>query len=324
MMKIGFAGTPAFAAIILEHLINCGKYQIEFVLTQPDRPSGRGMNMSTSKVGEVALQHNLKIYQPTSLKLNEQNAQYELAQDVHNLMQHIDVLIVAAYGLILPASLVENYICLNVHASLLPRWRGAAPIHRAIQAQDKNTGISIMHMDKGLDTGDILYMQDMQINATDTTTTIHDALAKLGAQSLEHTLQNFNALFAQKIKQSTFNAESITYAHKITKQDVILDLSAQPHIIQAHLNAFNAVPMTKIGNCKIWQAQAETLPQKLDNTNNGTIIKLDASIDIICNNGAGVLKIHHLQMPNKRSMNASDFLLGHKLELGKNILDYMQ
>ncbi len=323
-MKIGFAGTPAFAAVILQHLINTKNYDITFVLTQPDRPSGRGMNVMASAVKNIAIQYDLTIHQPTSLKLNGPDE--ILAQHIHNLMQQIDILVVAAYGLMLPTSLVDNHVCLNVHASLLPRWRGAAPIHRAIQAQDTHTGISIMHMNKGLDTGDILSMHSIPIEKNNNTEEMHNKLAQLGAESIHHSLQNFEHLFLHKITQSTFNEKDISYAHKISKQDVLLDLAAEPALIQAHLHAFSAAPMAKIGQCKIHKAQADFLPSTIKQKHNinGEIIKLGDSIDVICYNGAGVLKIYRLQMPNKRSMTAAEFLLGHTLKIGDNIINYTQ
>ncbi len=316
-MKIAFAGTPDFAAHTLENLIH-HNYDIRFILTQPDKPAGRGMRFQQSPVKQAALKNNIEIYQPSSLKLAGKDA--ELAGQIHNLLNEIDVLIVAAYGMLLPASIVNEFLCLNIHASILPRWRGAAPIHRAIQAGDKKTGISIMHMNEGLDTGDILYINETEITKTDTTAILHDRLAELGAQSIVHTLSDLDNLIKNKISQSVYDESLISYAHKISKQEANLDLTQNINIIDNNIRAFNPFPTAQIGEYKIWSAVLE--PAELDkNIKNGEVIDTNngKTIKIACSNGKAYIEILELQIAGKKRMKAQEFLLGHSIKIGDNL-----
>ncbi|MFM2343671.1 MAG: hypothetical protein RLZZ210_279 [Pseudomonadota bacterium] len=314
-MKIAFAGTPHFASHALQTLLE-HDFEISFVLTQPDKPAGRGMKLQQSPVKQLAIQHNINVYQPTSLKKDGKDA--ELATNIHNLLNEVDVLVVAAYGMLLPKSMVDNFLCLNIHASILPRWRGAAPIHRAIQAGDEYTGISIMHMNEGLDTGDILYINKIPIEQNDTTASLHDKLAVLGGASIVHTINNFSELQKNKISQDTFNQELVTYAHKISKQEAQIDLNDNIEQIYNNIKAFNPFPIAQIGEYKIWQAN---VTQQKSNANNGEIISLNngKSISIACSNGNGCIEILELQTAGKKRMHAHEFLLGHTLKVGDNL-----
>lgn len=244
-MKIIFAGTPVFAAQALSALL--GEHEIVAVLTQPDRPAGRGMQLAASPVKQLALQHGLTVMQPTTLKTDE------ATQAIAAL--NADVMVVAAYGLILPQSILSlpRLGCLNIHASLLPRWRGAAPIQRAIQAGDAATGITIMQMDVGLDTGDMLLRTNMPITATDTAATLHDKLAAQGAVSIVQALRQLSQLIAEKQ-----DATLATYANKLLKSEAMIDWNLDAHVIERTVRAFNPFPTCQTqyqgAMLKVWQS----------------------------------------------------------------------
>lgn len=244
-MKILFAGTPAFAAQALAALLP--EHEIVAVLTQPDRPAGRGMQLTASPVKQLALQHGLTVMQPTTLRTDE------AVQAIAAL--NADVMVVAAYGLILPQSILNlpRLGCLNIHASLLPRWRGAAPIQRAIQAGDAETGITIMQMDVGLDTGDMLLREITPITATDTAATLHDKLALQGAHSIVQALRQLPQLTAEKQ-----DATLATYASKLLKSEAMIDWSLDAHVIERTVRAFNPFPTCQTQHqgamLKVWQS----------------------------------------------------------------------
>ncbi|HEY6354644.1 MAG TPA: methionyl-tRNA formyltransferase, partial [Burkholderiaceae bacterium] len=216
-MRLGFAGTPAFAATALQALI-AAKHEVTQVLTQPDRPAGRGLKLRASAVKALASQHGLTVMQPAGLRLAGRFAAEAQATCAALQDAALDVMVVAAYGLLLPPWVLElpRWGCLNIHASLLPRWRGAAPIQRAIEAGDSATGISIMQMDAGLDTGDVLLARSLPITAADTSATLHDKLAQLGAQLIVEALDRLGASGLTGTPQS---AAGVTYARKIDKQE---------------------------------------------------------------------------------------------------------
>ncbi|HNX71341.1 methionyl-tRNA formyltransferase [Rivihabitans pingtungensis] len=298
-MKLIFAGTPEFAASALQALIDAG-HDIALVLTQPDRPAGRGMKLKASPVKTLALAHGLPVSQPLTLKTAE--AQAEIAA------VGAEVMVVAAYGLILPKAVLEMPTrgCLNIHASLLPRWRGAAPIHRAIEAGDAETGVTIMQMDVGLDTGDMLLTVREPIHADDSTGSLHDRLAAQGAQAMVAALAQLDALSPQPQP-----AEGVTYAEKIGKAEAQLDWSLPAEVLHRKIRAFNPFPgaSTLAGGeaLKIWQAQLADGAGAP-----GEVLAADADgVRIAC--GSGALLATQLQAAGGKRLAAREFLAGHSL-----------
>ncbi len=298
-MKIIFAGTPAFAATALDALISEG-HEIVLTLTQPDRQAGRGMKKHASPVKQLAESHNLPLRQPASLKdfhwhefLDENNA---------------DVMVVAAYGLILPKAVltIPRYGCLNIHASLLPRWRGAAPIHRAILAGDTETGITIMQMDEGLDTGAMLLKKNTPIADDDTTQTLHDKLSILGAQAI---IDSLNLLAQQKLPPVQQDESQACYAAKINKKEAKIDWKQPAENIERMIRAFNPSPGAYTifhGNSiKIWQA----CKNSKQSNHPGKILAIDPSgILVAC--GSGSLKLEVVQKAGSKRLNAAAFITG--------------
>ena len=298
-MKLIFAGTPEFAASALQALIDAG-HDIALVLTQPDRPAGRGMKLKASPVKTLALAHGLPVSQPLTLKTAE--AQAEIAA------VGAEVMVVAAYGLILPKAVLEMPTrgCLNIHASLLPRWRGAAPIHRAIEAGDAETGVTIMQMDVGLDTGDMLLTVREPIHADDSTGSLHDRLAAQGAQAMVAALAQLDALSPQPRA-----AEGVTYAETIGKAEAQLDWSLPAEVLHRKIRAFNPFPgaSTLAGGeaLKIWQAQLADGAGAP-----GDVLAADADgVRIAC--GSGALLATQLQAAGGKRLAAREFLAGHSL-----------
>jgi methionyl-tRNA formyltransferase len=299
-LRIIFAGTPDFAARHLQALLDAG-HQIIAVYTQPDRPAGRGQQLQPSAVKQLALQHNLAVYQPKSLK--KAPAQQELAA------LDADLIIVVAYGLILPQAVLDTprLGCINVHGSLLPRWRGAAPIQRAIWAGDTQTGVTIMQMDAGLDTGAMLSMVSCDIDNTDTSASLYDKLAILGPKALLAALTDLPALQQQAQIQDNSHA---SYAEKLHKDEAILDFNKSASALQREIRAFNPWPVSYItlaqGSIKVWQAKAE---DGCSDKAAGTVLSADKhGIRIACANGT--LLITQLQPPGKKAMATADFLNG--------------
>lgn len=233
MLRVLFAGTPDFAVPTLEALIEDPEISVEYVLTQPDRPSGRGQKLSESAVKRCAIDHGLEVRQPQTLK--------DLSEVEWIRAQQFDALVVVAYGQILRADVLESprLGCLNVHASLLPRWRGAAPLQRAIEAGDTETGVTIMLMDEGLDTGAMLATATVQIDESTTTAQLHDQLAALGGPLLVETLKKLNNGTATPVNQPD---EGITYAHKISTENASIDWNQDRDIVMRQIHAFNPVP----------------------------------------------------------------------------------
>jgi len=255
-MRVIFAGTPEFARSALAALHAAG-HDIVGVMTQPDRPAGRGMKLQASAVKQFAQAHQLSVIQPHSLKLDGKYPDEALAAQQFIAQAQADVMVVAAYGLILPQWVLDAppFGCLNIHGSLLPRWRGAAPIHRAIEAGDVETGITIMQMDAGLDTGDMLLKETCAIDLQDTTATLHDALASMGAQMIVKALSQVGQF--SPVKQPE---EGVTYAHKIEKSEAALDWTQSADVLARRVRAFDPFPgmSTQLGDevIKIWQAHA--------------------------------------------------------------------
>lgn len=303
-MRIVYAGTPPFAERALLALLGT-KHEIVLVLTQPDRPAGRGMKLAVSPVKKLALERGLTVYQPPTLRDPVALDRLRGAKP--------DVLVVAAYGLILPQPVLDlpRLGAVNIHASLLPRWRGAAPIQRAILAGDRRTGISIMQMDAGLDTGGILAQGEVPIGEEDTAQTLHDRLAALGADMLVSTLVEMEGGHAPVRPQPV---EGVTYAAKISKEEAQLDWRKPAADLDRAVRAFNPFPgaQATLGDTtlKIWQARKSEA-----NGAPGQILGLDnQGIVVAC--GEGSLTLLELQRPGAKRLVAADFLRGHGLVSG--------
>ncbi|HZW13689.1 MAG TPA: methionyl-tRNA formyltransferase [Noviherbaspirillum sp.] len=314
-MKIIFAGTPEFAAVALKALHGAG-FDIPLVLTQPDRPAGRGMQLQASPVKQYALLHGIPVAQPVSLRLDGKYP--DVAKEAHALLKNTDhdVMVVAAYGLILPRSVLDipKYGCINIHASLLPRWRGAAPIHRAIEAGDAETGVTIMQMEEGLDTGPMLSMERLPIEADDTTGSLHDKLAELGGRMIVDALR--------KLENGTLTAvpqpgAGVTYAAKIAKEEAALDFSQPAEVLLRKIRAFNPFPgATGLVNdvpVKLWRAE---LVQQATSAAPGEVLAANAQDAVLVACGQGVLRIRELQKPGGKRLPAAEFLKGFPLEGG--------
>jgi methionyl-tRNA formyltransferase len=314
-MKIIFAGTPDFAASALAALHAAG-FEIPLVLTQPDRPAGRGMQLQASAVKQFALAHGIPLAQPVSLRLDGKHP--EVAADAHALLNATphDVMVVAAYGLILPQSVLDipRLGCINIHASLLPRWRGAAPIHRAIEAGDRETGITIMQMDAGLDTGAMLAMQSLPIAATDTTASLHDKLAKLGGEMVVDTLRQ---LARGPLTATPQPQEGASYAAKIAKDEAALDFTQPAEQLARKIRAFNPFPGAAgqfDGTAvKFWQAE----PVSSGTWQPGQVIAANPQDGVVIACGEGALRISELQKPGGKRLAATEFLKGFPLEGGR-------
>lgn len=304
-LKIVFAGTPDFAAGHLQALID-NQFDVIAVYSQPDRKKGRGKKLQPSAVKEVALAANIAVYQP----LNFKNA-----EDIEELKQlNADVMVVVAYGLLLPESVLTTpeYGCINVHGSLLPRWRGAAPIERCIEAGDRETGITIMQMDKGLDTGDMLNITRTPITAETNGDSLRATLLPQGCKALIETL---NAIDKQQLNPVKQDDSLANYAHKLSRADAVVDWSQTAVTINQKIRAFNSsnVCYSQLGEhtVKIWQAQVIDNHEGGNNTQPGEIIALTKkSIDVAC--GEGVLRLQQLQLPNSKKMDVASVLNGRK------------
>lgn len=305
-MKIIFAGTPHFAASALSALLK--EHQVVAVLTQPDRPSGRGMQLTASPVKQLALQHGITVLQPDSLKT--ESAQQEIAA------LGADVMVVAAYGLILPKAVLQlpRYGCLNIHASLLPRWRGAAPIQRAILAGDSETGITIMQMDAGLDTGDMLLTRRCPIEHGDNAQSLHDKLAALGAAGILEALQ---LLAAGRLTPVTQDNNAACYAAKLLKNEALIDWHQDAQQIERTIRAYNPFPVSqaKLSDVvlKIWQA--EYCPGLQGRP--GEVLAADKQgITVAC--GKDALRLQVLQRPGGKAQPAIQFLQAMPVHPGDN------
>ena len=326
-MKIVFAGTPDFAATALAMLHDAG-VEIALVLTQPDRPAGRGMQVQASAVKQFALAHGIPVAQPISLRLDGKfPADAEAAHALLRATPH-DAMVVAAYGLILPPSVlaIPPRGCLKIHGSLLPRWRGAAPIHRAIEAGDTTTGITIMQMDAGLDTGPMLSMQAIPIADDDTTGSMHDELACLGGVMIVEALREM-AERPGPLAATAQPEAGATYAPKILKDEASLDFSQPAAVVARKIRAFNPFPgaVAHFGDVtlKFWHAQevVAALVQRDDAALPGAVLAADAEegILIACGKrtGDGMVRVTELQKPGGKRLGATEFLKGFPLAGGR-------
>ncbi len=320
-MKLVFAGTPEFASTALEQLLAAG-FEVPLVLTQPDRPAGRGMKLQASPVKQCAQQHGTRVLQPRSLRLDGKYPDDAAAAQAALAASGADIWVVAAYGLLLPQWALEmpRLGCLNIHASLLPRWRGAAPIHRAIEAGDAQTGISIMQMDAGLDTGAVCLAQSLPITAQDTTASLHDKLAELGGQLIVQALTQAKALplSTNRLPATPQPSEGITYAHKIEKHEAWLDWRLPALQLAQRLRAFTPFPGGALQygaeTIKVWQAEAlATAP--VAQATPGQVLAADAQgVLVAC--GSGALRLTQLQRAGGKRLAAAEFLRGFSLAVG--------
>ncbi|MGJ8514777.1 methionyl-tRNA formyltransferase [Carnimonas bestiolae] len=303
-LRVGFAGTPDFAADILAALL-ASQHQVVCVFTQPDRPAGRGRKPQASPVKQLAERHQLPLYQPLTLRDEESRAPLAAAT--------LDVLVVAAYGLILPTEVLElpRFGALNVHASLLPRWRGAAPIQRAIEHGDSESGVTIMQMDEGLDTGDMLLKKSVPIDATTTGGSLHDALAAAGAEAIVTALDEIAAQ-QQKIAGTAQPQQGVSYAAKLSKAEALLDFSGTASNLALRVRAFNPWPVcwAYAGNStlRVWEASAEP---SSDTAAPGTVLSADSNgIVVACAEGA--LRITRAQLPGTKPLSVKELLASPK------------
>jgi methionyl-tRNA formyltransferase len=323
MLKVVFAGTPEFAKIALEAIYKAG-HEVVMVMTQPDRAAGRGMQLQSSPVKAFALEKNIPVIQPTSLRLDGRFSEDAIAALNTLSACEFDVMVVAAYGLILPKEVFEiaekkgRAGCLNIHASLLPRWRGAAPIHRAIEAGDKKTGISIMQMDLGLDTGPVIAMQDLEISLKDTTASLHDKLATLGGEMILDALAMFDndkKLFS--VKQLDQGA---TYAQKILKEEAKVNWALSAEELDLKIRAFNPFPGIQFQKdgviIKAWFS--EVCSKDIINEPPGKILKIDKN-GVLLASGKGTIWLKELQKPGGKKMAA--FILAQSMgwTIGQNL-----
>jgi methionyl-tRNA formyltransferase len=299
-LRIIFAGTPDFAARHLQALLD-SEHQVVAVYSQPDRPAGRGQQLQASPVKQLALAHQIPVYQPKSLKKSK--AQNDLAE------LNADLMVVVAYGLILPTVVLQTpkLGCINVHGSLLPRWRGAAPIQRALWAGDTATGVTIMQMDEGLDTGAMLSKISLAIEPDDTSAILYDKLAEVGPKALLQALIDLPALQQQAVKQD----ENLSnYAEKLSKEEALIDFQKPAAALEREIRAFNPWPVSylQLGSqqLKVWQAQVEAAQSE---SAPGTVLRADKKGIAIATKD-GVLVLQQLQPPGKKAMAVADFLNG--------------
>ena len=298
MLKIIYAGTPEFAVPALQALID-SPHQLVAVYTQPDRPAGRGRKLQFSPVKQCALEHDLKLYQPQSLK---NPAEIEILQSLE-----ADLMVVAAYGILLPQAVLDTprLGCINIHASLLPRWRGAAPIQRAIEAGDRQTGITLMQMDAGLDTGPMLAKAVIDIGEDSTAASLHDELKQLGADLL---LQNLSSIEESTIDAQAQDDATASYAPKLSKQEARVGWHKPSTTLQREIRAFNPWPVSfsYLGDqlVKLWQAKSTETPCTQPP---GQVLAHDReAIHVCC--GSGVLSISELQLAGKKRTTAAQLL----------------
>jgi len=302
-MRVCFAGTPEFAATALAALIDAG-HEVVLVLSQPDRPAGRGMKLQPSPVKALALRHGIAVAQPRSLRLDGKYPDDAATARAALEAAAAEVMVVAAYGLILPhwVLALPPRGCLNIHGSVLPRWRGAAPIHRAIEAGDATTGITLMQMDAGLDTGDMLLVADEPIRPDDTTATLHDRLAALGGQLVVQGLAAPDAL-----RRTPQPAAGITYAHKIDKAEAAIDWTLPAEVIERRVRAFDPFPGASFSLdgevVRLWRA---ALRPDGAGAPGQVLAAGDGRLTVAC--GSGALDLLQLQRPGGRRIDTAAFL----------------
>ena len=313
-LRVAFAGTPEFAAAALAAILHAG-HAVPLVLTQPDRPAGRGMKLTPSAVKQLASAHDVPVAQPRSLRLDGRYPEDARAAQAAIGAVGADVMVVAAYGLILPAWVLQapRLGCLNIHGSLLPRWRGAAPIHRAIEAGDAETGITIMQMDEGLDTGPMLLEAREPILADDTTSTLHDRLAALGARLV---LQALDDAARGALQPRTQPADGVTYAYKIEKAEAAIDWSQPAEVLARRIRAFDPFPGASFVHgaetVKVWRARV--LADRRGRP--GEVLAIEQGEPVVAC-GSGALALVELQRPGGRRGPASAWVQAQGVSAGQ-------
>ncbi len=311
-MRLVFAGTPEFARTALSSLHHAG-HEIALVLTQPDRPAGRGMKLQASAVKQYAIEHGMPVSQPQSLRLDGKYPDEALAAQQAIANANAELMVVVAYGLLLPDWTLHSVPkgCLNIHASLLPRWRGAAPIQRAIEAGDSDTGVCIMQMDAGLDTGAVLMQDSLPISDSDTSASLHDKLAALGSRLIVDTLSALPQLHAKV--QAT---EGVTYAAKILKDEALIDWRLPALRLSQRIRAFDPFPgahtVCQGLVLKIWSASAVV---SATHATPGSVVQLHAEAFDIAT-GDGLLRVTQVQRPGGKRISAAEFLHSQALTVG--------
>jgi methionyl-tRNA formyltransferase len=312
-LKVVFAGTPEFARVALEAISAAG-HEIVGVLSQPDRPAGRGMKLQASPVKQFAVANHWPVAQPRSLRLDGKYPEDASAACETLLAARPDVMVVAAYGLILPQWVLDlpQFGCLNIHASLLPRWRGAAPIHRAIEAGDAQTGITIMQMDAGLDTGDMLLREAVDIGS-DNTARLHDRLAELGGRMIVQALAHIG-----KLERTPQPGEGVTYASKVEKHEAQIDWNQPAEAVVRRIRAFDPFPGANSPldgeTIKLWTAHA--MPAAELSAEPGTILAVsDAGVAVAA--AGSIVSVTELQRPGGKRLAVADFLRGFDLKPGQ-------
>ena len=317
-MKIIFAGTPEFAAVALDALLKT-EHEIVAVYTQPDRKAGRGQKLTASAVKQLALAHDLPVYQPLHFKSSTDEG---LAAQAELKALNADVMVVAAYGLILPQVVLDTpkYGCLNIHGSLLPRWRGAAPIQRAIATGDAETGVTIMKMAAGLDTGDMMYKTLCPITAEDTSASLHDKLAIQGAEAIVAVLASEQTL-QQYLEQREVQDEALTvYAHKLSKAEAKIDWAEDAVTIDRNIRAFNPwpvafIPLDEQSNLRVWGSVLSN--EAVNGQSAGTILALDKQgVHVACGDGKAIC-LTSLQWPGGKALNPVQIAQTQKLNVGQ-------
>ena len=314
-LKVAFAGTPEFARAALEAIAAAG-FEVVLVLTQPDRPAGRGMKLQASPVKQFAVGRGWPVAQPRSLRLDGKYPDDAAAAREAIAAAGAEVMVVAAYGLILPQWVLDLPVhgCLNIHASLLPRWRGAAPIHRAIEAGDARTGITIMQMDAGLDTGDMLLREAVDIGSDDNTARLHDRLADLGGKMIVEALARIGTL-----TRTPQPAEGVTYASKVEKHEALIDWAQPADAIVRRIRAFDPFPGANSPldgeTIKLWAAHA--VPSPMASAAPGTILAVSDAGVAVAAAGDSVVAVTELQRPGGKRLAVADFLRGFDLKPGQ-------
>jgi methionyl-tRNA formyltransferase len=304
-MRLIFAGTPPFAATALDALVRAG-HTVALVLTQPDRPSGRGMKLTESAVAKAAAKYSLRVEKPESLKSTE--VQSMLSE------QQVDVMVVVAYGMLLPVAVLElpKWGCLNIHASLLPRWRGAAPIQRAIEAGDALTGVSVMQMDAGLDTGAVLLEKRMPIEPDDNSASLFERLASLGAEAIVEALADY-----QQLKAVPQESSGITYAKKILKSEARIDWTLPAVVLERRMRAFDPFPgcecLLENEPLKVWRSAVVKIDGQ--EAQAGTVVGVGEK-ELVIQCGKGQLRLESVQRPGGRRLSISEFLHGSDIRPG--------
>ena len=297
-LKLAFAGTPEIARIVLESLIHTNQHNIGVIFTKPDKPAGRGHKIRQSEVKICAIKNNIEIQQPKNYQEFESYS-----------LEHYDLLLVVAYGLLLTPKILAKpkFGCINIHASLLPRWRGAAPIQRAIEAGDMETGITIMQMDKELDAGKILKQISCSIKKDDTSGILHDRLAKISANNINNIISN---IAEGRFVATNQDNSKATYAKKISKYEAKLDWGKTAIELERKIRAYNPIPVAHTSfkgiSFRIWEAKVKTSSVNLEP---GTLVKGKSTIDVMT--GKNLLSITKLQLPGKKIISARDFLNSH-------------